>query len=66
MKQHLASSLTVSTPEQQSALASPLRLEILGLFTARESMSISEMAEQMGRPPGSLYYHVDLLEEAGF
>ena len=46
------------------ALASPLRLEILGLFTGREPLAIADMARLMGRPAGSLYYHVGILEEA--
>jgi len=56
---------TASTPEQRSALASPIRLEIIGLFTGTGPLSISDMAQKMGRPAGSLYHHVGLLEKAG-
>jgi AcrR family transcriptional regulator len=52
-------------PDQQAAMASPIRLEILGQFTSPEGASIAEIAERMGRPAGGLYYHFGLLEKAG-
>lgn len=57
--------LPISDPARQAALASPLRLEILGLFTDGEPLAIADMAALMGRSAGSLYYHVGLLEDAG-
>jgi DNA-binding transcriptional ArsR family regulator len=57
--------LIVSGPDQRAALASPLRLEIIGLFTNLEPLSIADMAELMGRTAGSLYHHVSILEKAG-
>jgi hypothetical protein len=51
---------------QRAAVASPLRLEILGLFISADSLSISDMAALMNRSAGSLYHHVRILEEAGF
>ena len=57
--------LTASGREQKSALASPLRLEIIGLFTNPEALAISDMAQLMGRSAGSLYHHVGILEKAG-
>jgi DNA-binding transcriptional ArsR family regulator len=53
------------TPAQRSALASPLRLEIIGLFAEPGALSIADMARRMGRPAGSLYHHVGVLEKAG-
>jgi len=50
---------------RRAALASPLRLEILGLFTNPESLAIADMATIMGRTAGSLYHHVGILEKAG-
>lgn len=47
------------------ALASPLRLEVVGLFSSGEELSISDMAHMMGRPSTSLYHHVGILEKAG-
>lgn len=52
-------------PDQRAALASPLRLEILGLFTHDDALSIADMAELMGRKAGSLYHHVGIMERAG-
>jgi len=48
-----------------SALASPLRLELVGLFTESSGLSISDMAARLGRPATSLYHHVQVLEDAG-
>ena len=57
--------LTAKRPDQQVAVSSPLRLEIIGLFTDDKPLAISDMALLMGRPAGSLYYHVEILEYAG-
>lgn len=50
---------------QRQALSSPMRLEILGQFTSPGGMSIREVAQRMGRSPGSLYYHFRIMEEIG-
>jgi AcrR family transcriptional regulator len=55
----------VSGARERKALTSPIRMEILGQFTAAGGMSIAEVAAQMGRSPGSLYYHFGILEKAG-
>ncbi len=55
-----------TTPAQRKAMASPMRLELLGLFTSGEPLSISDMAALVCRPSSSLYYHVDMLENLGF
>lgn len=52
-------------PEQRDVLRSPIRLEILGQFLKPGGMSVGEIAERMGRPAASLYYHVELLEAVG-
>jgi predicted transcriptional regulator len=65
MKTNLRKSVKATSPKQRAALASPLRLEIIGLFTNPEPLSIADMAQLMGRSAGSLYHHVGLLEEAG-
>ncbi len=57
--------IQVTESAQRSALASPLRLEILGLFTNPKPLAIADMAHMMGRSAGSLYHHVGLLENAG-
>lgn len=58
-------SLVVEDPRQRRALASPLRLELVGQFTGGEPMSIAELAERMGRSATSLYHHVRKLERVG-
>ncbi len=50
---------------QRAAVSSPLRMEILGLFTSADPLSISDIAALMNRNAGSLYHHVGILEEAG-
>lgn len=65
MKKNTHTTISASGRAQRSALASPLRLEILGLFTSRDPLAISEMAALMGRSAGSLYHHVGILEKAG-
>jgi predicted transcriptional regulator len=65
MKNKHTSTMKASSPEQQKALASPLRLEIIGLFTGPDALAITDMAARMGRPAGSLYHHVGILEDAG-
>jgi hypothetical protein len=64
MKNTEWTTITASDPDQRTALASPLRLEILGLFTENEPLAIADMARLMGRTAGSLYYHVGILEKA--
>ena len=51
--------------EQRRAVASPLRLELFGLFTDGEPLSVATIAERMGRPATALHYHVRVLEKAG-
>jgi hypothetical protein len=51
--------------DQRAAVASPLRLEILGLFVSADPLAISDMAALMNRTAGSLYHHVRILEQAG-
>jgi len=53
------------TVEQKKAVASPLRLELLGLFIDRKPLSVGEIAERMGRPATGIHYHVRVLEKAG-
>lgn len=55
----------IAEERQRAAVASPLRLEIVGLFVGTDPLAISDMADLMNRPAGSLYHHVRILEEAG-
>ena len=65
MKKKSHTTIAASGADQRSALASPLRLEIICLFTGPEPLAISDMAPLMGRSAGSLYHHVGILERAG-
>ena len=65
MKTPKKTTMRAAGASQHAALASPLRLEILGLFTNPEPLAIADMAELMGRAAGSLYHHVGILEKAG-
>ncbi len=57
--------LVLRTDEQRKAVASPLRLELLGLFIDRKPLSVAEIAERMGRSATGIHYHVRVLEKAG-
>ena len=53
------------TPAQLKALGSSLRISILALLNERAA-STTELAEAMGRPKGTVGYHLKVLEDAGF
>ena len=54
-----------SLAARREALASPFRLELIGLFGQEDELSVSDLAARTGRPATSLYHHVRVLEEAG-
>ena len=60
-----AKAFILRTGEQKKAVASPLRLELLGLFIDRKPLSVAEIAERMGRSATGIHYHVRVLEKAG-
>ena len=49
---------------QLRALASPVRIEIVGVFQSHGPLAIREMAEKLGRPADGLYHHVRQLQKA--
>jgi DNA-binding transcriptional ArsR family regulator len=49
---------------RRDALASPFRLELIGLFGQEDELSVSDMAERTGRPATSLYHHIRVLRDA--
>ena len=53
------------TEEERRAVASPLRLELIGLFVVGDPLSVAQIGECMGRPATAIHYHVRLLEKAG-
>ncbi len=60
----LADDLPIDGPERLRAIADPLRSLIADLVLER-AMSVTELAEIVGRPRGSVAHHVDVLVEAG-
>jgi DNA-binding transcriptional ArsR family regulator len=56
---------TIEGEAQRRAISSPLRLEILGHFSAGRPLSVREVAERMGRPATAIHYHVRLLAQSG-
>lgn len=57
--------LRVSDRAQRKALASPLKLEIIGQFGELKALSVADLAERMGRPATALYYHINQLTKVG-
>ena len=56
---------TVIRPEQLAAMASPVRLEVLGAVRVNGPCSIAQIGEFLGRAPDSLYYHIRRLVKVG-
>ncbi len=52
------------SPERLKALGDPLRSLICDLVLER-AMSVTELAERVDRPKGTVAYHVDVLVDAG-
>ncbi|WP_229798536.1 ArsR/SmtB family transcription factor [Planomonospora parontospora] len=54
-----------ATVREAKALAHPLRVRILRLCTEQE-LTNKQLADRLGRDPGTILYHVRQLAEAGF
>ena len=54
-----------ATRDELRAVANPLRLRILRLCL-HEELTNKELADQLGRDPGSLHHHVRMLVDTGF
>ena len=54
-----------ATREELRAVANPLRLRILRLCL-HEELTNKELAERLGKDPGSLHHHVRMLVDTGF
>jgi DNA-binding transcriptional ArsR family regulator len=57
--------MLVLNRRQSSILISPARLEILQAFAGLGRASARELAAHLRRPPGAIYHHVRMLEQAG-
>jgi DNA-binding transcriptional ArsR family regulator len=60
----LDESVTADTPARLRALGDPLRHLLLDLVLER-AMTVTELAERVRRPRGSVAHHVDVLVDAG-
>jgi DNA-binding transcriptional ArsR family regulator len=60
----LADVVDADTPARLKALGDPLRMLLLDLVLER-AMTVSELADRVGRPRGSVAHHVDLLVDVG-
>lgn len=56
--------LDITTHTQLKAFAHPLRHRIIGRL-GQEPATVSILAEELGRPPGTVGHHTKVLEEAG-
>lgn len=56
--------LDAGRADRLKALADPMRMRICDLVLER-AMSVTELAERVQRPKGTVAYHVDVLVEAG-
>lgn len=60
----LADEVEADTPARLKAAGDPLRMLILDLVL-EEAMSVTELADRVGRPRGTVAHHVDILHDAG-
>lgn len=56
--------LRISSKDQLRAFDHPLRHRIVGRL-GQEPATVSMLAEELGRPPGTIGHHTKVLEEAG-
>ncbi|MEZ6000837.1 ArsR/SmtB family transcription factor [Hyphomonas sp.] len=51
--------------DQLECLASTVRMDVVDHLVGNGEMSIKQLATSMGRQPSSIYYHINMLLEAG-
>ncbi|MGD9701671.1 MAG: ArsR/SmtB family transcription factor [Acidimicrobiia bacterium] len=56
--------IVADTPQRMKALGEPVRMLVLDLVLER-AMSVTELAERIGRARGTIAHHVDVLVAAG-
>lgn len=56
--------VNAAEPERMKALADPLRMHLCDLVLER-AMTVTELAERVGRPRGTVAYHVNQLVDVG-
>ncbi len=60
----LADEVAADTPARLKAVSDPLRLLVLDLVLEK-AMSVTELAERVGKAKGTVAHHVDVLVDAG-
>jgi DNA-binding transcriptional ArsR family regulator len=60
----LAEEVRADTPTRMKALGDPLRMTVLDLVL-EQAMTVTELAERLRRPKGTVAYHVNVLVDAG-
>lgn len=60
----LPPTLTLSTDQQFKAIADPVRSRILGIIQTRPATA-KQIAKRLGKSPGTIGHHLDVLEAAG-
>ena len=60
----LEATVHADTPARLRAASDPLRMLILDLVLER-AMTVTDLAERIGRPRGTIAHHVDVLVDAG-
>jgi hypothetical protein len=65
MPKHRAKTTYTASIGQLRALASPVRIEMVGVFQTHGPLAIRELAEKMSRPADGLYHHVRQLLKVG-
>jgi len=60
----LPETIEIDDARRMKALGDPLRMRITELVLER-AMSVTDLAERLGRPKGTVGYHVDVLMDAG-
>jgi DNA-binding transcriptional ArsR family regulator len=63
-KSHQKKGMLAMTPEQAGVFNEPTRRDVMTLLAERPA-TVSQLAEAMGKPKGTIGYHVKELEEAG-
>ena len=56
---------TIYGKKELRALASSARQEIIDVLAQMGTVSVPELAQALGRPPDTLYYHLRILQKAG-
>jgi DNA-binding transcriptional ArsR family regulator len=57
--------IVIEKPGQFRAMNSDVRQQVLSTMRLLEPCSVGEVAARLGRQPETLYYHVDILVDAG-